>query len=241
MTPGSLHKIRLLSPHTTRAKAVPAAAAAANPAAAEKPNYYYNRGTTTTRSNNAAFGTTSNTTGGSRLVTPEAVANAVYIAPCPNCLKGTCKIRKHHVIRNGKRLLTLPDQNLSSGMSSYTNSPVKMPANKNAVATPSIAGGSGVNLQTATASSSPISATPYNADDEHSDLELEDHEDMEGVSGGNLPYINLSRINPPPTATPSSAKHSEGRRRSRPKHSPHSGGAKAKSRLPPEGVEPTRG
>ena len=36
---------------------------------------------------------------------------------------------------------------------------------------------------------SPVSATPYNADDEHSDLELEDEDES------SLPFINL-----PPTA-----------------------------------------
>ena len=99
-----------------------------------------------------------------------------YIAPCPNCIKGVCKLKKHH----GKSLnkLAVPE------VSSYTNSPLKMNS----------------------------SATPYNADDEHSDLELEED---------SLPFINCSRIN--------STFQSGQKRRCKTKQS---------ARVPPEGIDP---
>ena len=108
---------------------------------------------------------------------------AVYVAPCPNCIRGTCRIRKHKQLR--KYLDQQQQQNsnfehnarssrTSSGSSGTTNS-------SPGITSPLVQNGTdpyGFFLTNST--------TPYNADDENSEPESE----MFGVDEKYFPYIN---------------------------------------------------
>ena len=110
---------------------------------------------------------------------------AVYVAPCPNCMRGTCRIRKHKQLR--KYLEQQQNQNLSlapkelnlhcrnaSGSSGTSNS-----STGNSPLLPKPANSNGFFPPTST-------TTPYNADDENSDPESEGF----GVDEKYFPYIN---------------------------------------------------
>ena len=112
---------------------------------------------------------------------------AVYVAPCPNCIRGSCKIRKHKQLRkylehqkhhNSTFQGFIPlehqvFQGNGSGSSGNSNSStgdsplINKYTDSNGIFTAS-------------------STTPYNADDENSDPESE----IFGIDENHFPYIN---------------------------------------------------
>ena len=55
-------------------------------------------------------------------------SNIVYVSPCPNCVRGVCKIRKHHqmILRGSHNLQFMPLWERDSATTSGSSTPVRI-------------------------------------------------------------------------------------------------------------------
>ena len=118
---------------------------------------------------------------------PSIPPPAVYVAPCPNCIRGTCKIRKHKQLR--KYLEYHKQQNTNFDHFIPPQLPTTFRNNSESSGTSNSSSGNSPLINKCVDSygfTPTTSYTPYNADDENSEAESE----TSGVDAHYFPYIN---------------------------------------------------
>ena len=112
---------------------------------------------------------------------------AVYVAPCPNCIRGTCKIRKHKQLRKYLEYQKQHNLNFETFVPPEQTACFRNNSESSGTSNSSTGNSPLINKCVDSYGFAPTSSTtPYNADDENSEPESE----MSGVDAHYFPYIN---------------------------------------------------
>ena len=112
---------------------------------------------------------------------------AVYVAPCPNCIRGTCKIRKHRQLRKYLEYQKQQNSNFETFVPPEQTACFRNNSESSGTSNSSTGNSPLISKCVDSYGFAPTSSTtPYNADDENSEPESE----MSGVDAHYFPYIN---------------------------------------------------